>query len=274
MTSLTSDIKAKYEQDGYAILPALLSSEQVAALRQALAPYLAEDVKGRNRFEGNRTNRIYSLPAKHPLFADLICHPLVMAVVEADLGPSALLSACLAINLHPGEDAQPWHYDDMHCQMPRPRTSLGVSVFWALDDTTEDNGATEVIPGSHKWGDQTPDDAVNEKSFEKKGIGAPLQKQSQSDAFVKAIMPAGSLMIAKGTLWHRGGANQSDKPRLIITPQYCPGWVRPLENIQLGMGRDAISQLPIRAQELLGYSIHPPFMGYVDGRHPAKLLNR
>jgi ectoine hydroxylase-related dioxygenase (phytanoyl-CoA dioxygenase family) len=87
-------------------------------------------------------------------------------------------------------------------------------------------------------------------------------------------MPAGSLMIAKGTLWHRGGANRSDHPRLVITPQYCLGWTRPLENMALAVPNDIARTLPMRAQELIGYSIHPPFMGYVDGRHPQRLLEK
>ena len=81
-----------------------------------------------------------------------------------------------------------------------------------------------------------------------------------------------SLAIAKGTLWHRGGANLSDRPRLIITPQYCAGWVRQLENMSLAVPAELAKKLPERARELIGYSIHPPFMGHVDGVHPKRLL--
>ena len=77
-------------------------------------------------------------------------------------------------------------------------------------------------------------------------------------------MPSGSLGITKGTLWHRGGANRSDLPRLIITPQYCAGWVRQLENMALAVPAEIADKLPERARELIGYSIHPPFMGHVD----------
>jgi ectoine hydroxylase-related dioxygenase (phytanoyl-CoA dioxygenase family) len=80
------------------------------------------------------------------------------------------------------------------------------------------------------------------------------------------------LAIAKGTLWHRGGANLSDRPRLIITPQYCAGWVRQLENMTLAVPAELAKKLPERACELIGYSIHPPFMGHVDGVHPKRLM--
>ena len=79
-------------------------------------------------------------------------------------------------------------------------------------------------------------------------------------------------MIAKGNLVHRGGANRSSAPRLIVTPQYCPAWARPLETMLLAVPPEKAAQLPARAQELIGYSIHPPFMGYVDGMHPKRSL--
>ena len=141
----------KFDRDGYILFESVLESQMVDGLRAALAPYVAADIAGRNDFEGLRTNRIYALLAKGRIFADLACHPLALAFAEADLGKECLLSACLAINLHPGETVQPWHYDDGHYRLPRPRGSLGVSAFWAIDETTEFNGATEIIPGSHVW---------------------------------------------------------------------------------------------------------------------------
>ena len=64
----------------------------------------------------------------------------------------------------------------------------------------------------------------------------------------------------------------SDKPRLIVTPQYCPGWARQIENMMAAVPNEIARTLPVRVQELIGYSTHAAFMGYVDGRHPAKLL--
>ncbi len=264
------DWREEFDRNGYLIFQNVLSEDQLAAIRAALAPYLGQNIRGRNEFEGRESNRVYAMLAKSPVFADLVTHPLAMAFVEADLGPDCLLSACLAINLHPGETAQPWHFDDSHYQWPRPRRSLGVSTFWAITDTTETNGATEILPGSHLWAEDHIEGAIGEGDFSKTGRreGDP---GARSDA-MKAVMPAGSLMIAKGTLWHRGGANGSDQERLLITPQYCPGWTRTLENMSLAVPPAIARTLPPRAQELLGYSIYPPFMGYVDGRHPKRLL--
>ncbi len=122
-----------------------------------------------------------------------------------------------------------------------------------LDDFTERNGATRLVPASHTWTDRQPDDSAAVKIAE---------------------MAAGSVMFYVGTLWHGGGANNSDRPRLGVILEYAAAWLRPQENHILGVPREVVATLPERLQELLGYNVYPPFLGYVDGRHPRRLLDR
>ncbi len=267
------DVLQQYDEDGYVIFENVVSEETCRNAHKALEPYLNQDLRGRNDFEGVWSNRVYALLAKGEIFAELAIHPLALAFAERDLGLSCLLSANLAINLHPGETAQPWHTDDSHCEAPRPRQPFGVSTFWAIDAMTEDNGATEVIPGSHRWGAETPTGDMLKDAFQTKTLEAGDGDPGFHPDAVKAVMPAGSLMVAKGTLWHRGGANNSQSSRLLVTPQYCAGFIRPLETMTLAVPPEKAAALPPRAQALLGYSIHPPFMGYVDGMHPARALS-
>ncbi|MCW5636875.1 MAG: phytanoyl-CoA dioxygenase family protein [Rubrivivax sp.] len=254
--------------DGYFIIPSLLPAGQVQAIRAALAPWLQNELPGRNDFEGYRSERVYALLAKSPVFAELAAHPLVLDVCEAVLGPNFMLSACLAINTHPGETVQPLHFDDSFYHVPRPRPAYGVSVFWPIDEFTAENGATEIIPGSHRWGDEVPVGAAFEKSF-MPGFVAP---EEHHPGLEPAVMPAGSLMITMGTLWHRGGANRSAGSRLVITPQYCVAWGRQMESMLLAVPPEIVASYPERVQQLLGYSIHPPFMGHVNGMHPKRTL--
>jgi ectoine hydroxylase-related dioxygenase (phytanoyl-CoA dioxygenase family) len=264
--------REEYDTRGFVVFERVLGEDQIAAVRAALAPWFAEGRTGRNDFEGLKTNRVYALLAKSPVFAELAIHPLALAFAEAELGPTCLLSACLAINLHPGETVQPWHTDDGGIAAPRPRPAYGVSAFWAIDDTTEENGATEIIPGSHLWARANLDGGLSDEAFADRTVRDVSDDPGGRSDAVKMVMPAGSLAIAKGTLIHRGGANRSGSPRLIITPQYCAGWARQLENMVLAVPPEVAARLPERARELLGYSIHPPFMGYVDGVHPRRLL--
>jgi ectoine hydroxylase-related dioxygenase (phytanoyl-CoA dioxygenase family) len=240
--------------DGFVVLERVLNAAEMTAIRTALEPYLQGRHYGRNRFEGLRTQRVYALLAKDPVFGDLVSHPRVLGLLDGLLEPNYLLSAALAIHLGPGEDAQQFHYDDGSYHIPRPRSAVGGSAIWAIDDFTLDNGATEVIPGSHRWGDDE----------------RPLADDPRAR---KIVMPAGSVVVFQGTLWHRGGGNRTDRPRLAITPQYCQPWARQLENMTLAVPLETAARYPRRVQELLGFSIHPPLMGYVDGMHPARLID-
>jgi ectoine hydroxylase-related dioxygenase (phytanoyl-CoA dioxygenase family) len=241
------------EARGFVVLPELVGPDQLAMIRDELAPHLAGEKFGRNDFEGRRTERVYALLSKAPSIANLLVHPGVLALLDRLLLPDYLLSANLAINAHPGQSAQQFHHDDGYCRLARPRRHLGCSVIWAIDAFTPTNGATEVIPGSHRWGAEVP---------------------SEREPTTTAVtMPAGSAVVFLGTLWHRGGANRSSRPRLAITPQYCEPWVRQIENMALATPPEVARNYPVRVQELLGYSIHPPFIGYVDGLHPRRLLD-
>jgi ectoine hydroxylase-related dioxygenase (phytanoyl-CoA dioxygenase family) len=261
----------QYEEQGYILFKDVMDADGVQQVRDALDPFLTNT--GRNDFEGFKTNRVYSLLAKAPaVFSKMVTHPLALAFAERDLGESCLLSALLAINLHPGETVQGWHCDDSQVSIPRPRKAFGVSAFWAIDDTTELNGATEFIADSHNW---TEDKSIALAEVE--DLMDPRERdpnhdpQPRSDTF-KIPMTNGSLLLVKSSLYHRGGANLSDASRLIVTPQYCTGWARQLENMALAIPPDIVRTLPKRVRELIGYSIHEAFMGYVDGVHPEKSL--
>ena len=60
--------------------------------------------------------------------------------------------------------------------------------------------------------------------------------------------------------------------RLAFSNQYCQPWARQQENFLLGVPPEVARAMPPRLQEMLGYSIHPPFMGQLTASHPAKAL--
>jgi ectoine hydroxylase-related dioxygenase (phytanoyl-CoA dioxygenase family) len=244
---------ARFERDGYVILERAVDRAQVAALVDALAPFEAALPTGRNDFEGTKTRRVYSLAGKGDVFMQLAEHAGVVAMLDRLLAPHWLLSNLQSIRILPGETPQPWHADDTFYPLPRPRPSrLSVSTIWALEDFTDENGATEIVPGSHRWAYEVPDAA------------------SKS---VKAIMPAGSVIVFDGSLWHRGGLNRSDRTRLAISPQYCQPFLRPQESMLLIAPPDKARSMSARGRSMLGYNIHPPFVGQVDGMHPLRLID-
>jgi ectoine hydroxylase-related dioxygenase (phytanoyl-CoA dioxygenase family) len=241
---------AVLERDGYLILEGLLSPEECRQIRTEVTALLAHT--GRNPFEGHSTQRVYSVLNKTRACDRLVDHPRVLALLDRLLMPNYLLSMLQVININPGEKAQLLHHDDAFYPVPRPRPALSAATIWAIDEFTEKNGATVVLPGSHHWDD--------------------TRRPTPDDEHRAAVMPVGSCVLFLGTLWHGGGANQTDHDRLAITAQYCEPWLRPQEAFTLSTTRDTARIVSEDIRRMLGYSIHPPFIGQVNGMHPKRLL--
>jgi ectoine hydroxylase-related dioxygenase (phytanoyl-CoA dioxygenase family) len=243
-------VVAGLEADGYVVVEGVLGPDEVAAVRGDLQEVLARTPTGRNDFEGFATQRVYALFAKTRAFDGPATHPLVLGVVDRVLEHHQL-SAPVGIQIGPDEKAQVLHRDDSIYPLSRPHAEVVVNTMWPLDDFTEANGATRLVPGSHR----------------RESEAAPEESET-----VVAEMPAGSVMFYLGSLWHGGGANRTDRPRLGVILEYVSSWLRPQENHVLAVPREVVAHLEPRLQELLGYNIYPPFVGYVDGRHPRRVL--
>jgi len=249
--------------DGYSIIEGLLDTNQIAEVRAGLAKHL-EQHRGRNPFEGYRTERVYTLVARGRVFEAVAEDPRLLAILDRFLRPGYLLTASQAINIHPGEAAQSMHYDDSFYPIPRPRPAISLTVVVAIDGFTAENGATMIIPGSQDLSDA---EIATSRSVTAMGLPSDLAKTA-----VPAVMPAGAAIVFLGTMVHGGGANRSDAPRLAITNQYCEPWARTQENFFLGIPREQARGFSPRLLQLLGYDVMPPFMGQVTGSHPLKSL--
>jgi len=238
-------------RQGYVVLERLLSEAELEAIRAESARLLPEVHRGRNDFEGLATQRVYNVLGRSTVYDRLVDHPRVMSLLDEIFMPNYLLSQAQIINILPGEAPQALHYDDSFYRVPRPRPAFGAATVWAIDEFTDDNGATAIVPGSHTWGDdRTP---------------------TRAEA-IPARMPAGSCVLYYGTFWHGGGENRTDAARLGVTCQYCEPWLRQQENFLLELSRERVRELSPEIRSMVGYSIYPPFMGMVEGMHPLRLL--
>ncbi|GAA5157147.1 phytanoyl-CoA dioxygenase family protein [Pseudonocardia eucalypti] len=243
---------AALRRDGFVVLPELIPADELAVIHAELDELLGP--MGRNNFEGHLTQRAYSLLGKTRAADRLVDHPRVLALLDRLLMPNYLLSQLQVIKILPGESGQLLHADDSFYPVPRPRPALSAATIWAIDEFTGDNGATVVLPGSHEWGDD--------------------RRPVSGDVPVPAVMPAGSCVFFLGTLWHGGGANRSAAPRTAVTAQYCEPWLRTQEAFTLSVDADTARAVSLDIRRMIGYSIHPPFVGAVNGMHPDRLLTQ
>ena len=271
MSELTSygatQIFEQINEQGYTVIEDFLTAGQLQLAREFLDRRTGA-YQGRNNFEGEKTERIYALLTQAKVFQDIVEDQRIMDACGKFLEANYLLTTSQAICIHPGESPQPWHCDDAFYTIPRPR-AVAMSTIIAIDDFSEANGCTEVVPGSNRWTDSEIGGDYRDGERE-----TDLDFASRmTDKSIPVEMPAGSCVIFAGNTLHRGGRNSSTEVRRALSNQYCQPWARTIENFYLTIPREAVSKMSPKIQSLLGYSVHPPFMGQVSGSHPLKTLD-
>ncbi|HET7505613.1 MAG TPA: phytanoyl-CoA dioxygenase family protein [Kofleriaceae bacterium] len=243
-------------RDGFTLVEDVIDAATVAALRDDIWRLERELAiqPATNLFEGVRTTRIYNLLARGAIYQQIPVHERVLPIVEGVLDRGCLVSSLSSIAIGPGEAAQPLHADDQLIPLPRPHVSIICNTMWALTDFTADNGATRVVPGSHR-ADRSP-----------QPFGEPVETRA-------AEMKAGSVMVFDGSIWHGGGANRTGERRLGIAMNYCAGWLRQQENQQLGIPLEVARTFSPRLRKLAGFGLYKKLIGHIDKCSPEDLLD-
>ena len=243
---------AEIEEQGYTIVEGAIDPDFTAELRDGVRSQfttLGIEPKG-NRAEGFATRRLYNLVPRAEVFERLPTHEPVLELAEAMLDPELILSGTTAMDIGPGERLQGLHADDGLFAIGRPHRPMMVTTIWALTDFTAENGATRIVPGSHRDpGHPDPDD---------------------ESIAIAAEMPAGSVLVMDSQLWHCGGPNTTaDEWRLGLNVQYVRGFFRTQQNQYLSIPHDKLAGYPQRLRQLLGFELYRGIMGHVDGSSPA-----
>ncbi len=242
-------------RDGFAVVPDVLSDDEIGRLRSRLVEVAAAEraagIDHDPKWEdGPRNQRVFGLIDKGIEFAELVEHPVAMALMAHLLDPMFLLSSITANITGPGGYPMYLHYDQDYVPQPWPACPLVANIIWMLDDFTAHNGATRFIPGSHhedhtRWSPES----MNARAGETVAVGGR----------------AGSLVCLDGRVLHQTGANSTaDELRHGIIAYYCQPWIRQQENFSLSVPPDVWPTLTPRVRELVGLKMYKG-LGCVSG---------
>jgi len=249
-----AEVKSYIDEWGFAVVSGIADSETMDGIAKDMRRYSRGMQPLELEFFGGALIKVEGFVAKSSGMVELLNDPFLVDLSEEYLGADLLLNASGGFILQPGRRPQPLHHDDVLYSpfIPRGGPESMVNFMFAVTDFTSENGATRMVPGSHKW----PEGRL----------------PTDDDEVVDVEMPTGSVAIWLGSTWHGAGLNSTAIPRLGAEIAFNCGWLRPHEAYHLlippGLARD----LPPRVQEVLGYKAHRGMLGCIEQRSPMELF--
>ena len=239
---------AVIEDRGYTIVPDFISSAEVARIKHAFNTEVPITEMRAIGTETGRTWRAHNLLAKTRAVDNIFLDRRLRTLVQGLLKDRTQVNVTTLFNTLPGETRQFLHQDDGLWPIPRPHPHFLCNALIALDDFDVENGATHLVPYSHKWHDRPVDQNVDT---------------------IQVTMKAGSAVFWAGAMWHAGGANTSNRERMGLFMSHAVSYLRPQEIQLLSIPPDVVRAMPERLQRLVGYN---KFGLGVDGRDPIDVL--
>ena len=218
-----SDTIARIKEYGWAVIEGIIPDDAVGGVRDSIIATV-EEARSASDPEENRIVR-GSLINRNQSFAPYLSDPRIIKVAETLWGKHVKITITTPVVLFPGGNPQgfhsDWPFNQKHAvviEAPYPDTPFLLTVIFMLSAFTPDNGATRLVPGSHR--------IPNNWSAH---YGEDNRSPHQSE--VRATGEAGSVLIFDSRLWHAPAINSTDRPRAGVTVRYAPWWfnVNPLK---------------------------------------------
>ncbi|NNE76525.1 MAG: phytanoyl-CoA dioxygenase [Pricia sp.] len=212
---LTKEEKKTLERDGYLFLGQLLTKDQVDSVNNRIAQLISSegDAAGSElaaskyirhpKEEG--ADRLADLVNKGSIFDIFYTHPRVLDGIAGVLGEDYKLSSLNYRAAKPGQGQQKLHVD--YKNAIAGGSYKVCNSIWLLDDFTKNNGATRIVPGTHKL-DSLPDEVMEDPNL-----------PHPNEILIQA--PAGSVFIFNSHVWHGGTTNHTTKYRRSIHSYFC-----------------------------------------------------
>jgi ectoine hydroxylase-related dioxygenase (phytanoyl-CoA dioxygenase family) len=225
-----ASILGELDEQGYCVIPGVLDADEIASVHDAIERAAHEDDRSGEASlygPGDVNRRIWALLNRGEEFIRLGTHPLALSILRARMGADILLTNLTANITAPGGDREigRMHTDQSFLPEPMPYL-LAMNVTWFIDDFTEENGATLIVPGSHKVATFPPFDLAP---------SAPAQLTG----------PAGSMAVLDGRVHHATGLNRTrDRKRRGVIATYSPPFIRSQENWCRSLDPDVLERHP------------------------------
>jgi ectoine hydroxylase-related dioxygenase (phytanoyl-CoA dioxygenase family) len=240
--------KSELEEQGYCLVHDALDAAALQTLRDALVHVAADEIANGTDYvyEDGSNQRVWVLLNKGRVFEELVQNEIALDLVGHLLSPGFLLSNVNANIAGPGGKPMFLHSDTDYVPPPFPPYAMVCNVMWFLDDFTDENGATRIVPMSHKL--RHPPDYAKRYNT------------------VAVTGPRGTAMVFHGGLWHQTGANRStDQKRRGILTYYCRPFMRQQENFFKSLHDDVLERATPRLRQLLGYEMWLGGVGAIGG---------
>ena len=233
-------IITELDERGYCVIPSVIPAEKADRVRTVLERLLANEANAVSH--ERRTQRVARIAVKHPVFVELMCHPLIVAIWRQYLDPDMICSTWTANTTYPGYNRYGWHPDWPYQRLNRPWPTDRISgqTMWLLNDFSAANGGTGIIPGSHRKGHRPPPE---------------MASGWHPDGEI-LTGTRGSVMVMHGATWHTARPNNSDAARSALLGMYT----RPIYVTQEDM-RAQLAELENPSElvrQLMGANQHQP----------------
>lgn len=205
---MTAAEERQLDEQGFVVLEGLLPGAFLETLRSRTEDLFQKEGEnaGSEFRQEPHARRLANLVDKGEVFQQVVAYPEVLERVAWVLRPRFKLSSLNARSTDPNSpEAQPLHCDAG--SIPDEKGYCVCNTIWLLDDFTSQNGATRIVPGSHKWG-KLPQQVLSDPA-------APHPKE------VLVTAPAGSVVVMNTHAWHGGTANRTSRPRRALHSFYC-----------------------------------------------------
>jgi Phytanoyl-CoA dioxygenase (PhyH) len=245
VTARVEQIIEVLDRDGGVIVERFLSPDRVDNMLAELGTFIEQTVPVADDFSGHQTTRTGGLVGRSKEVRDLLVDPVVLGTANEFLKPHTdkiQLNLTQIIRLLPGQGAQELHRDRFIWGKYLPReVEPQLNTIWALTEFTATNGATRVVPGSHRW---------------------DWERTARDNEITQAVMPRGSVMFYTGSIIHSGGQNRSNADRIALNLTYSNAWLRQEENQYMSCPPEIAGRFDPELRALLGYTMANFGLGY------------